>query len=221
MAISATDLMESVYLFMGGTFDPVHNGHLRMATEVREALGASRIHLMPTPQPVHKELKGAEALHRLAMLEVVAESDENISVDKREIDSQEAAYTIRSLELMREELGKEASICMLIGMDSLLTIDTWRRYDELLSFCNIIAVGRPGSNFLPNPNVQVLLDNHQVDDINNIVSHSAGCIKVIETSLLDISSTDIRYRIARGKSVRYLLPDPVQAYIDQKKLYIN
>lgn len=213
--------MEPVYLFMGGTFDPVHNGHLRIATEVREALGVSRVSLMPTPQPVHKELKGVDTRHRLAMLNIVASQDETVTIDTREVTSSESAYSILSLEMIRQEYGESASVCMLIGMDSLLTVDTWYRYEELLSLCNIIAVGRPGSNFLPNPNVQRLLDDHQVEDVGLLTQYPAGCISLIETSLLDISSTDIRHRIAEGKSVRYLLPDSVQEYINQKHLYTN
>lgn len=211
--------MATAHVFMGGTFDPIHFGHLRTALEIQQWLKVESVHLMPANVPVHRQAPGSNALARLTMVEDAIVGEPALRCDSREILSDKPSYTIYTLEALRKELGSEIPVCMVIGMDSFLSLDTWFRFDEYLSFCHIIVAARPGYLFEPNQTLKQLLQGHQVDTKNDILKKPSGSILLHELTPLSISATYIRELMASGRSPRYLLPDSVWRYIQKNKLY--
>ncbi|MGY8870642.1 MAG: nicotinate-nucleotide adenylyltransferase [Pseudomonadales bacterium] len=219
MVIFASKPMTAAHVFMGGTFDPIHYGHLRTALEIQQWLRVESVHLMPASVPVHRQEPGSTALARLAMVEEAIAGESALRCDSREILSDQPSYTIYTLEALRKELGLETPVCMVMGMDSFLSLDQWFRFDEYLSFCHIIVAARPGYRFEPNQRLKHLLQGHQVDTKNDILNKSSGSILIHELTPLSISATYIRELMANGESPRYLLPDSVWHYIQKNKLY--
>lgn len=204
---------------MGGTFDPIHYGHLRTALELQQWLDVEHVYLMPANVPVHREMPGSTAAARLAMVEQAITGENALRCDAREILSDRPSFTIYTLEALRKELGSATPVCMVMGMDSFLSLDQWFRFDEYLTYCHIIVVARPGYHFQPNQTLKRLLAKHQVALKSDILAQPAGGILVHELTPLSISATHIRALLAKGQSPRYLLPDSVWEYIQQHKLY--
>lgn len=211
--------MAAAHVFMGGTFDPVHFGHLRTALEIQQWLNVSSVSLMPSNVPVHRQVPGSTAIARLAMVEEAIAEEGALRCDPREILSDRPSYTIYTLEALRQELGLETPVCMVMGMDSFLSLDQWLRFDEYLSLCHIIVVARPGYLFDPNGALKQLLEEHQVETKDDILKTPSGSILIHELTPLSISATHIRELMANGESPRYLLPDSVWHYIQKHKLY--
>ncbi|WP_372739450.1 nicotinate-nucleotide adenylyltransferase [Neptunomonas sp.] len=211
----------SAHVFMGGTFDPIHFGHLRTALEIQQWLCVEHVYLMPANVPVHRETPGSSAKARLAMVEKAIAGESALRCDPREILSDRPSYTIYTLEMLRKELGPAKPVCMVVGMDSFMSFDQWFRFDEYLEYCHIIVVARPGYHFKPNQVLKQLLAKHQVEPKSDILTQSAGGILVHELTPLSISATYIRELIADGRSPRYLLPDDVWNFIQQHKLYFS
>jgi nicotinate-nucleotide adenylyltransferase len=211
--------MTTAHVFMGGTFDPIHYGHLRTALEIQQWLKVESVSLMPANVPVHRQVPGSSACARLAMVKEAIAGEPALRCDAREILSERPSYTIYTLEALRKELGLEVPVCMVMGMDSFLSLDQWLRFDEYLSFCHIMVVGRPGYRFEPNQTLQHLLQEHQVTTKDDILKKPSGSILVHELTPLSISATHIRELLANGESPRYLLPDSVWHYIQTNKLY--
>ncbi len=187
----------------GGTFNPIHYGHLINAEMIRSDFDLDRIILVPAKYPVHKSLAGevpAEERYAMAVL-AVAEAKE-FDVSRIEIDRNEPSYTITTVQALEDQYpGSELSL--VVGMDSLNTIDTWRETERLLDRVSLIVMRRPGEACAP----EIDLERCRVSYADN--------------PLIDISSTDIRERLRAGKSVRFLLPDAVIDYIARKGLYEN
>lgn len=219
MAIFDSKPMTTVHVFMGGTFDPIHFGHLRTALEIQQWLNVDSVSLMPANVPVHRQAPGSSACARLAMVEEAIVGEQALRCDSREILSDRPSYTIYTLEALRKELGVETPVCMVMGMDSFLSLDQWFRFDEYLTYCHIIVVARPGYRFEPNQRLKHLLQGHQVDTKNDILREPSGSILIHELTPLSISATHIRELLANGESPRYLLPDSVWRYIQKNKLY--
>jgi nicotinate-nucleotide adenylyltransferase len=136
--------MHALVLCYGGTFDPVHNGHLAIAAVVRDALDAE-VHLIPAADPPHKGPTHADAAQRATMLALAVEGQRGLLVDRRELRREGPSYTIDTLRELRAELGPHVPLVWMIGSDSLLELDTWHRWRELFDFAHILAVGRPGA----------------------------------------------------------------------------
>ena len=202
---------------MGGTFDPIHNGHLRTALEIREWLGVEKVWLMPSKRPVHRDLPGSTSSDRLTMVQCAVANDAGLACDPREVMSDQPSYQI--FESLRQELGAQIPVCMTMGMDAFLSLDQWLRYDEYLAFCHIIVVARPGYDFEPNATLVALLKKHQVASPEVMWQQPNGSIIVHQLTPLSISATQIRAISAQGLSPRYLVPDSVCQYIQEHKLY--
>ena len=205
-------------MFMGGTFDPVHFGHLRTALEIQQWLGVPKVHLIPSHRSVHRDQPERSAAHRLQMVELAIADEPALVSDPREVQSNQPSYSVYTLEALRKELGEQVPVCMVIGMDSFLGLDQWYRYEDLLSLCNLIVVARPGISFAPSPSLQALLQRHQTQ-VEQLLVKPAGALVVHELTPLSISATQIRGLIAQGKSPRYLLPESVLQYIQEQHLY--
>lgn len=215
----------SVGLF-GGTFSPVHIGHLRTALELREVIGLDEMRLVPVALPPHREQPEVSAAQRLAMLQLATADEPGLVVDDCELrraeqPSPEPSYTIDTVIALREQLGPEAIICLCIGMDSLVNLGSWHRWQELLDYVHIVVAARPGWHAPDGCQVAGLVAQRSVTRPEKLHSAPAGFIWQAELTLLPVSSTEIRTTLAAKpvRSVRYLLPEPVIGYIKENGLY--
>lgn len=209
---------------LGGTFNPVHYGHLRVAEEAREAMGLDRVIFMPTSITPHKaDEQAAPAWARLEMLRIAVSGNPCFSVSDMEIERGGKSYTI---DTVRELKGKERDIdaSLIVGNDSFNDITSWREYDELLKLASFIVVHRPGyavkkpAEALP---VELARKFWYDADSGSFMSPFGTRITYLATTLLDISSSDIRRRVGEGGSVRYLLPCEVEECISRHGLYME
>lgn len=218
MSAPGSSTLELVGVF-GGTFNPVHYGHLRSALELVERLQLAQLRLMPSAQPPHREPPGCSAAHRAAMVALAVEGEPRLVCDMRELQRPGNSYTIDSLIELRGELGAGTGLCMVLGCDALLEIDQWHRWRELLDWAHIVVIARPGWALPCGGQVAQWLNEHRVADPRRLRSQPAGCIAIEELRPLAISATEIRDLLAAGRSPRYLLPQSVLDYIQANSLY--
>lgn len=202
----------------GGTFDPIHIGHLRIALEIKQQLQLDEMCLLPCYLPPHRPTPGASASQRVDMLEIALQGCKELHLDKRELQRDKPSYTYDTLCELRAEVGEQVSLCLCMGMDSFATLDTWHNWDQLLQLAHIVVVARPGW-FLPESGaVADLLQSCRADS-TVISQQAAGAIVLLEQRLLPISATDIRAQIRSGNSPQFLVPDGVWNYIRSNALY--
>ncbi|MHB1391970.1 MAG: nicotinate-nucleotide adenylyltransferase [Clostridia bacterium] len=194
---------------MGGTFDPVHYGHLVAAEVARAELDLSKVIFIPAGRPPHKQQQFiTDSEHRYLMTVLATASNPNFEVSRIEVDKDELAYAIDTVKDMRRTYGEDAAIYFITGADAVLELLTWYKIQELLTLCRFIAVTRPG-----------FYKRDLEQKIEEIASKYNGEILCIEVPLLAISSTDIRERSRSGKPIKYLLPEAVEEYIEKNRLY--
>jgi nicotinate-nucleotide adenylyltransferase len=210
---------ESPVAVFGGTFDPIHNGHLRSALELADTLNLADVRMMPCANPPHRTAPGVSAEHRAAMLELAVASDEHLSCDRRELNRAGRSYTIDSLIELRRELGAQRSLVLVMGCDALLGITAWHRWQELLQWAHVVVVARPGWQLPAQGVVAEWVNQHGMEDPVQLRSTAAGYVLLQELRQLPISATEIRELVAAGKSARFLLPEPVLDYILKHELY--
>ena len=188
----------------GGTFDPIHTGHLILAEHVREQLALDRILFVPSYIPPHKNHAYiTEALLRLQMVEIATQENPYFKVTSLEIDREGISYTVETVEYFRSHFGtSKQDTLLLIGADSLLEIHTWFRPERIFELCQIVVVGRPGFQY------------------NKSLTQYAKTAIEVKAPLLEISSTEIRRRVKNGLSIRYLVPDMVANFIKEHRLYL-
>jgi nicotinate-nucleotide adenylyltransferase len=203
---------------LGGTFDPIHLGHLRMALELQQAFNLSKVHLIPCYQPVHRESPVVSPEQRLAMVKCAVADEPVLHADAREIKRQGPSYTIDNLLELREEQPNTA-FCLLVGSDAFLGFLSWNRWQEILNLSHIIVAHRPQ---YPLPQIGAIADlvkERLQQDSAFVHEHLAGGILLQPITALEISATAIRTQIAMGKNPRYLLPDGVYHYIKESNYY--
>jgi nicotinate-nucleotide adenylyltransferase len=208
---------------MGGTFNPVHIGHLRAAEEVAESLQLRQVIFMPSAKPPHKSTAGLVSFdHRWRMLELALHGNPLFVLSDLEHQRPGMSYSVETLAQLSSEYGEGEGLYFVLGLDAFLELPTWKSYRELFSLCHFVVVARPG--FAPE-SLDVMLKT-QVDDRYSFDSEVQGYVHpnryVVfyrEITLLDISSSNIRNLLASRSSVRYLLPDEVEHYIRQQGLY--
>lgn len=200
----------------GGTFDPVHFGHLRPAVELAEMYQLDTLYLLPNHRPVHRGPARAGTEHRLAMLELAVSPTRRLAIDAREALSDRPSYTLETLTDLHKE-HPSASLLFFMGLDAFAKYDTWHGQEEILDLANLVVVSRPDaqhSGFSTN-----LLARQQQRFGTSVMNVSCGAIEECHVSQLAISSTDIRQRLADKRTVRFLLPEAVSEYISHNKLY--
>lgn len=203
---------------LGGTFDPIHLGHLRLAVELHEALDLAKVHITPTLKPMYRKQPVASPLQRLEMVKCAVEGEPALFADDREIRRGGITYTIDTLLEMRTEMP-ETPLCLLVGIDAFLGFPSWHRWKEILDYAHIIVAHRPHYH-LPNAGIVADLIQSQLQkEISFIHENMAGGILLRPITALEISATDIRKQIAMGRNPRYLLPDGVYDYIKQNGTY--
>jgi nicotinate-nucleotide adenylyltransferase len=206
---------------LGGTFDPVHNGHLRLAQECLESLKLAEVRLIPVHSPPHRAPPIASPAQRLRMVEIAVRGASGLVADGRELQRGGSSYTIETLEPLRREAGTRP-LCLLMGMDAFRQINTWRRWTALLDYAHIIVVDRPGKEpRFDDREVAKLFVEHAAPGPDALHASPAGRILKLNAPLLDVSATRIRELIATGRDPRGLLPDGVIDYIMREKLYMG
>jgi nicotinate-nucleotide adenylyltransferase len=204
---------------LGGTFNPVHYGHLRSALEIVEHLQLAQLRLMPCALPPHREAPACSAVHRAAMVELAVAAEPSLSCDPRELQRPGKSFTIDSLVELRQELGDGHSLCLVMGCDAVLNITSWHRWQELLDWAHVVVIARPGWQLPDAGPVANWLRQHRLDNHHGLRARAAGGITIEELRPLAISSTEIRALLAAGRSARYLLPESVLDYIHTHHLY--
>ncbi|OGT40155.1 MAG: hypothetical protein A3F12_07830 [Gammaproteobacteria bacterium RIFCSPHIGHO2_12_FULL_38_14] len=203
---------------LGGTFDPIHMGHLRMALELYEALDLAKVHLIPCHRPVHRKLPSASPKDRLEMVRCAVASEPVLYVDDREIHRETPSYMIDTLLEMHQEMPN-TPLCLLLGIDAFLGFTSWHRWQEILNQAHIIVAYRPRYQ-LPSTGIIADIVKERLQHEHAIIhEHLAGSILLRPITALEISATDIRKQIAMGRNPRYLLPDSVYDYIKQHDIY--
>lgn len=203
---------------LGGTFDPVHIGHLRGAVEVAETLGLDEVRLVPNFRPPHRETPNSSAQDRLAMVRLAAQELPPLTVDSRELERDKPSYTLDTLESLREELEAEDQLFLIMGWDAFCGLPSWHRWDELLDHCHILVMQRPDADSEAPEALRDLLAARNVNDPLALAG-SSGQIAFVWQAPLGVSATRIRQFLASGRSVRFLVPDAVLAYINAHGLY--
>ena len=223
MASPASDTTAPVAI-LGGTFDPVHYGHLRLGDEVRRALGLARLRLVPAGDPPHRGGPRASAADRLAMLKLAAEEFPGLVVDPREIERGGKSYTVLTLEELRRE-APQRPLLLVVGADAFLGFPTWHRWRRIFDLAHVVVVARPGvalAESLP-PELRAQWLARITDDRSVLFSQPSGAIFEQPIAPQPISATQIRAQLARGAGglpdVVRLLPPAVLAYIDRHRLY--
>ncbi|MDX1380250.1 MAG: nicotinate-nucleotide adenylyltransferase [Xanthomonadales bacterium] len=202
----------------GGTFDPVHFGHLRAAEESRERLGLERLVLLPAGDPPHRERTFAPAPERLEMLRCAVREHPEFEVDDREVRRGGASYMADTLADLREA-HPDAPLLLIIGQDSANGLHRWHRWQALFELAHLVVMTRPGARHDYERELARELGARTVDDRAPLLSEPAGRVLYLAITQLAISSTGIREMIAAGRSPRFLLPDPVLTYIEDRGLY--
>lgn len=204
----------------GGTFDPVHFGHLRCALEVQQALDIPRVHLLPCRIPPHREAPQVSAGQRLALLQLAIAGEPALAIDTRELQREGPSYMVDTLESLRSEHG-EQPISLVLGMDAFAGLDSWHRWRDIGQLCHLVLMQRPGNDWPRQGAVADWTQQARVDDITALQRQPAGCIASVAVTQLEISSTRIRALLAAGRSPRYLMPDAVLERIQQESWYAS
>lgn len=203
---------------LGGTFDPVHIGHLRGALEVAEQFALDELRLIPSARPPHRGTPQVSAEDRLAMVRCAVAGVPPLTVDDRELHRDRPSYTIDTLESLRGELAPDDQLFLVLGWDAFCGLPTWHRWEELLDHCHILVLQRPDADSEPPQVLRNLLAARSAND-PQALSRPGGSIAFVWQTPLEVSATQIRERLASGKSVRFLVPDAVLAYIHAHGLY--
>jgi nicotinate-nucleotide adenylyltransferase len=213
-----SDAQRALAVF-GGTFNPVHFGHLRSALELVELLDLAELRLMPCAIPPHRSAPACAAEHRAAMVQLAVGEEPRLSCDSRELRRPGPSYSVDSLAELRAELGTTRSLCLVMGSDAVAGIHRWHRWQELLDLAHIVVMARPGWGLPHMGEAADWLQQHRAAADGRPEQSPAGRVFVQQLRPLPISSTEIRELLAVGRSARYLVPDAVLAYIQQHQLY--
>lgn len=197
------------YGILGGTFDPPHNGHLKIAAAARSALGLAQIVFIPAGQPPHKlDDPVSPAATRLAMLELALARHPDFVISRLELLRAGPSYTVDTLRELHQTLGDDAEIYFIMGMDSLQNFHTWHQPQEIVKLCKLAVLRRPGFDV-------------DLDTLEKQVPGATASVVIIPGPEFDISASEIRARVRRGESIRGLVPPAVAAFIKTNRLYKN
>lgn len=208
-------------VFYGGTFDPIHLGHLAVAKAAQEAL-QSVINFLPSADPPHRPATSACAVDRANMVELAIAGESNFICDRRELYRHGKSYTVDTLRALRAELGEHKPIVWLIGMDSFLGLATWHHWRELFSLCHFVVAPRPEHTFENvDTDLQAALVGRWVDSVRELENNPAGSLYLLPMAQRDESATRIRYNLQHGVPEFQHLPECVAEYIKIHHLYTS
>ena len=216
-----TEAAPSLLVFYGGTFDPVHCGHLAVAEAARDRLQAV-VRLLPSADPPHRAPPGADAPHRAAMLALAVDGRAGLQVDLRELERGVPSRTIDTLHAVRRELGDDQPIAFVLGADSFRALPAWKGWPALLDEAHWVVAGRSGhpvDNMLA-PEVATAAAGRWTDDTTALRDSRGGRLLRLEQPLHPASASQVRARVAAGQAWRHLVPPAVAAHIDHHRLYM-
>ena len=202
----------------GGTFDPIHYGHLRTALELKALLDLDKVHIVPCADPPHRTAPMSDGALRLRMVEAAIRNEPGFVADDRELKRAGVSYTIDTLASFRAELPGR-SLCLLLGMDAFLGLPQWRRWRELTTLAHIVVAHRPGWEVPTTGTLGELLRDLRAPSVAEIHSKAAGLIHVQPVTQLEISSTDLRDSLRAGRDPKFLVPDSVREIIIETECY--
>ncbi|WP_058911713.1 nicotinate-nucleotide adenylyltransferase [Entomohabitans teleogrylli] len=210
----------SLQAFYGGTFDPIHYGHLKPVEALAQVVGLSQVTILPNNVPPHRPQPQASSEQRKTMVELAIAGNPLFRIDCRELERQTPSWTVDTFEALRREAGPQQPLAFIIGLDSLLSLPTWQRYTRLIELCHLLVSRRPGYPVtMREAQHQTWLEAHLTTDVAALRQLPAGKIFLADTPQYDISATDIRERLAQHQPCDDLLPGPVLQYILSQKLY--
>lgn len=207
---------------LGGTFDPIHYAHLRLAEELADRLGLAQVRFVPAHIPPHRGAPSVTAAHRVEMVRLAVRGNPRFQLDDRECRRPGPSYTVDTLAELRAELGPDVPLMLLMGEDAYLALETWSRWQQLFDLAHIVVAGRPGFNLEPArlPAALARATNARMAaQAAELFAAGAGRVLPVDTTELAISATRIRQLIGAGHSARYLLPEEVLVYIQTHQLY--
>jgi nicotinate-nucleotide adenylyltransferase len=207
----------SLLVFYGGTFDPIHDGHLAIARAARDAL-AARVRLMPAADPPHRAPPGASAEHRARMLDLAVAGEPDLVVDRRELRRDGPSYSVETLREIRAEVGPEQPLALLVGADSFLDLPKWREWQALFELAHFVVAERPGSP-LDRERVEAIAANRETVEVDALRGAPAGRVYRLHQPLYAESASQVRQLIAAGQAWQPFVPAPVAAYIERHGLY--
>ncbi len=207
---------------LGGTFDPIHFGHLRLAEEIADGCGLSQVRVVAAGTPPHRRVPQASAQQRFDMVCAAVNGNARLAADQSEIFRTQPCFTVDTLTGLRAEFGTQTPICLLLGADAFLQLTTWHRWQQLFELAHVVVAQRPGyaldQDLLPTP-LAAEFEARFNSNPRSIHDRAHGIIVKVAIAALDISATGIRAHIAARQSARYLLPDIVLDYIQANTLY--
>ncbi|MEE8041158.1 MAG: nicotinate-nucleotide adenylyltransferase [Pseudomonadales bacterium] len=202
----------------GGTFDPVHLGHLAVAEEVRARLACDRLVFLIAKSPPLRGVPGARPEQRLAMLKLAVAAHPEFEVDARELERSGPSYTVLSLEALRDEMDDDAALVWVLGQDAYAGLPRWLRWRELLELGHLAVLERHGAVEDPKA-LRDLARMHATNNVEDLRAKRSGCIYHLRQAPVDISATEVRALVSQGRSAEHLLPSSVWAYITANGLY--
>lgn len=204
----------------GGTFDPIHYGHLKSVEALANQVALHQITIMPNNVPPHRPQPEADSQQRKAMIELAIQDNPLFQLDARELRRASPSWTVETLEQIRAERGSAQPLAFIIGQDSLLSLHRWHRWEELLTLCHLLVCQRPGYPVtMESPQQQRWLDRHSTTAVSELHQQPAGKVYLAQTPLYAISATEIRQRLQQNLPCEALVPAPVLTFIEQHHLY--
>ena len=217
----------------GGTFDPVHLGHIKPALDVMQRLGLDELRFIPCSIPAHRTLPIATTEQRLAMLHAAIDEHQNCIIDERELNREGISYMVDTLRSLRNEF-KDSTFCLIIGMDAFYGLNKWYQWQDILKLANCVVTYRPGCEFnldTLHPDLVNVVNENKVDTEKafiekcftekDFVEKNTGSLLFMPVTQLDISATDIRQRIKQHQPINELVPTAVANIIQQQQLYVG
>lgn len=204
----------------GGTFDPVHYGHLRCADEVRLKLGLEELYLLPAGNPPHRGLPQATVKQRLDMLQLACQEFPSLKIDDRETRRHGPSYMVDTLQEMRVT-KQDQPILLAVGQDAANLFHTWYRWERLFELANLVILTRPGSQSQYIPEVAEKVTNRSVQAVHDLLKSAAGSVFHLQVESIDVSASKIKHYIRSGRDPGSMLPAAVLEYIRQNRLYLT
>ena len=203
---------------LGGTFDPVHFGHLRTALDVMQGVGLAEVRFIPLHRAVHREQPQTPGSLRLQMLQLAIADQPGFVVDDRELRRRGDSYMVDTLDSLRDDVGQQP-LCLILGGDAFRHFLSWRQPRVILQLAHLVVMQRPSHERIDDPQLRRLLEDHRADHRDELRQAPAGRILFQPVTQLAISSTKIRALVAAGHSPRFLLPESVLQLLERQGLY--
>lgn len=202
---------------LGGTFDPIHYGHLRTALDVQQYLSLDEVRFIPCGEPAHRNKPIAEPLQRLSMVRAAIAGQDKFTADDREVRRSGPSYMVDTLSSLKNDFKSEA-LCLILGTDAFNGLEQWHQWKRLFDLANIVVMKRPTANVELNKRLLSLLKDRIVD-ADKLKTKKNGALSFVPVTQLDISATNIRQQWQQNKDIKFLLPDSVLTLIKQQNIY--